>query len=108
MICEECRQRNASSFVNKKSVCKDCFEELKHNKHLRVKRGIYSYKCIICGKSFEYKYKLMIPLCSRKCRDKHKRKINKDIQKEDGERVLIEELKLFRTTKGGVKTIGFM
>jgi len=107
MRCEVCKQGKATSFVNKKNVCRDCFEELKQNKHLRIRKGIYSYKCVTCEKSFESKCKLIIPFCSRNCRDKHKRMIDKDIVAENKEstREFIQEINLIKASKGGVEII---
>ena len=106
-MCEVCGEREASSFVKKKCVCRDCFEVLKQNKHIRVRKGLTSYKCSTCGKVFESKCKLIIPFCSRRCRDRHNRIIDRDIEEIERDEIVsfIQEISPFKALKGGVGSI---
>ena len=76
MICENCKKQKASAYFNTKRVCEDCFFKLSN-----MKRDKKIYECSICKKRFTSGRKLSIPFCSRKCKNKAKRRLNRE---EDG------------------------
>lgn len=60
MKCQTCKRAKATTYLDKKNLCVDCFLKNKN----RVYNGLRIKKCLVCGKDQGYRNK---KYCSREC-----------------------------------------